>query len=64
MTPTNATQTVAEMTTHVLERLRGISGLTDNSIQNLIFSWIRSEQPGLLDVLNPDKICETIKEQR
>ena len=54
MTPTNATQTVAEMTTHIRERPQGLPGVTDHTFQNLVFGWIRSEQPGLLQVLSPD----------
>ena len=44
MTLTNATQTVTEMATHICERLQGIPGVSDNVVQTLVRSWIRSEQ--------------------
>lgn len=60
MTPTLATQTVAEMTAHVRERLVGLPGVTNAAVQNLVFAWLRKEQPQILEVLSADDVVVVI----
>ena len=52
MTPTIATRVVTEMASHIRDRLIGLPGVTDNSIQSLVFGWIRTEQPEILEELD------------
>ena len=60
MTPTLATQTVVEMTAHVRERLVGLPGVTNVAVQNLVFAWLRKEQPQILEVLSADDVVVVI----
>ena len=60
MTPTTAKRAVAEMTSHIRERLSGIPGVTDTAVQNLVFGWLRQEQPQVLEVLSADEVCKVI----
>ena len=61
MTPTTAKQTVTEMTTHVRKRLNGLPGVTNNAVQTLVFGWIRTEQPKLLETLGAPRVVELIQ---
>ena len=57
---TQQSRTVVEITTHIRKRLIGIPGVTTNSIQSLVFGWLRAEQPEVLEVITAEEICGVI----
>ena len=63
MTRDLAKSTVIEMTEHVRGRLDRLPGVTDIAIQNLVFSWVREEQPAVLGVLSADEIVKVIADR-
>ncbi|MCR9258325.1 MAG: hypothetical protein NXH95_01280 [Pseudomonadaceae bacterium] len=59
-----ATQTVNEITTHVSSKLQGIPGVTDNLLACLVFSWLRQEQPDVLELVSATDVLRIVEKAR
>ena len=52
------------MTSHVRDRLVGLPGVTENAISGLVFNWVRSKQPEILEVLGTQGVCDQVVGKR